>query len=104
MIPNLIDRIGFPWSMRTLAFMYLALLIVANFTVQSRLKHSPSRLILSDFYRPLRELPVSSLALASSLSFLGVFLPYNFLVVEAVDDDMSSRLAGYLLVILSASR
>ena len=33
MIPNLIGRIGFPWTLRVLAFIYLALLIVDNFIV-----------------------------------------------------------------------
>lgn len=104
MIPNLVNRIGFAWTMRVVAFMYLALLIIAIFTVQSRLKHTPSRFRLSDLFRPIHELSVSLLALASFLSFLGIFLPYNFLVLQAVHSGMSSRLAGYLLVILSATR
>lgn len=103
MIPNLVNRIGFAWTMRVVAFMYLALLIIAIFTVQSRLKHTPSRFRLSDLFRPIHELSVSLLALASFLSFLGIFLPYNFLVLQAVHSGMSSRLAGYLLVILSAT-
>jgi hypothetical protein len=90
--------------MRVVAFMYLALLVIAIFTVRSRLKHTPSRLRLSDLFGPLRELPVIFLALASFFSFLGIFQPYNFLVLEAVHNGMSTRLAGYLLVILSATR
>jgi hypothetical protein len=104
MIPNLINRIGFAWAMRVVAFMYLALLIIALFTVRSRLMHTPSCLRLSDLFGPLRELPVFLLALASFFSFLGVFLPYNFLVLEAVHNGMSLRLASYLLGILSATR
>ena len=104
MIPNLFDPIGFGWTMRVVAFMFLFLLIIANCTVRSRLDHKPSTFRPLDFIRPLRETPLVILTLASFFFFMGVFLPYNFLVVEARDNGMSPSLANYLLTVLSATR
>ena len=104
MIPNLFDPIGFGWTMRTVAFMFLFLLVIALLTVRSRLDHKPSSFQAMDFVQPLKETPLVLLALASFFFFMGVFLPYNFLVVEARDNGMDPRLANYLLTVLSATR
>ncbi|KAF2258969.1 MFS general substrate transporter, partial [Lojkania enalia] len=102
-IPSLISRVGFGWAVRIIAFIYLALLIVALGTVKSRLKHTPSRFRPLELIRPLKDWYVDSLGIAGFLFFLGVFLPYNFMVVEAIGSGMDRTLADNLLVILSAT-
>ncbi|KAF2173928.1 hypothetical protein M409DRAFT_16196 [Zasmidium cellare ATCC 36951] len=111
MIPNLFNSIGFGWTMRIVGFMMLGLLIVAIATVKSRLHHVPKRfsrpsianLMASDLVQPLREPPVVLLSCAGFFFFMGVFLPYNFLISESVYYGMSQELANYTLTILSAT-
>ena len=103
MIPNLFDSIGFGWTMRTVAFIMFALLMIAVATVRSRLQHTPKPLVWSDFTDPLREQAVLLLGFAGFFFFMGVFMPYNFLVSESVYYGMSQPLANYTLTILSAT-
>ncbi|PVH96861.1 MFS general substrate transporter [Periconia macrospinosa] len=102
-LPTMITNLGFGWAVRIMGFIYLALLSVALFTVKSRLNHTPSKLSLSEFVMPMKQWSVVSLAISGFLFFLGVFLPYNFLVVEAEASGMDGSMANNLLVILSAT-
>jgi hypothetical protein len=54
--------------------------------------------------KPLTDPAVLLLAIASFFFFAGVFLPYDFLVVQSRHYGMSQRMAGYTLTILSAAR
>lgn len=57
MIRELTEKAGFPWAMRSVAFMMLGLMIIANLTVKSRIPPKGARrLHLSDFLTPLRDL------------------------------------------------
>ena len=42
------------------------------------------------------------LTLSSFFFFFGLFIPINFIEVQAIENGMSVRLAGYLLAILNA--
>lgn len=55
MLIHLIPKIGFGWAMRTCAFMILALLIFAIFTVKSRLEPSKRPFKVLAFVKPLTE-------------------------------------------------
>lgn len=90
--------------MRIIAFTILALLIVANLIVKSRIAPRPSPFRISDFTRPMLELRFCLTVAANFFFFFGVFLPQNFLVVEARNRGMSSRLSEYLISILNAAR
>lgn len=103
-IPHLFKKIGFGWTMRAVAFLYLFLLSIPIVTVKSRLVHTPKKFRAGDIVRPLKEPPLLKLAIAGFFFFLGVFLPYNFMVVEAEDSGMSSSLANNLLVVLCTTR
>lgn len=90
--------------MRGVAITYLILLIVANLTVTSKVQHKPTPLSAREFTKPLTDPAVLLLAIASFFFFAGVFLPYDFLVVQSRHYGMSQRMAGYTLTILSAAR
>ena len=90
--------------MRIVAFTILALLIVANLTLKSRITPNPSPLKIAEFLRPLKELPFSLTVAANFFFFFGVFLPQNFLVVEARHRGMSAHLSEYLISILNSAR
>lgn len=55
-----------------------------------------------EFIVPLKELPFDLTALGCFLFFLGMFLPFNYIIVQAQADGMSANLAGYLIAILNA--
>ncbi|KAI1768921.1 MFS general substrate transporter [Hypoxylon sp. FL1150] len=107
-IPVLFDRIGFPWTMRAVALTYFMLMVVAILTTTRRPQATPpsrapfrvSQLVPVSL---LRSGPVLTLAVACFFYFLGVFIPYNYMVVEAQDAGDGEQAANNLLVILSAT-
>lgn len=108
-IPVLFDRIGFPWTMRAVALTYFVLMVVAIATTSRRPRladPSPAPFRMSQLVPVslLQSGPVLILAMACFFYFLGVFIPYNYLVVEAEDAGDGQQSANNLLVILSATR
>jgi MFS family permease len=104
MLSRLLPSIGFGWSLRISGFIVLALLIVANLTVRSRIVPVPRAVKLSDYTGPFSEIPFVLLVLASCCGFFAMFVPINYIVLEAQEDGVNRELAGYLLTILNASR
>jgi len=86
------------------AFVYLFFLCISIATVRSRLAHKPSKFDVLSVVRPLKEAPVIALAIAGFFFFLGVFMPYNFMVDEALGNGMSKSIANDLLIVLSTTR
>ena len=103
LVQRLIPRIGFPWAMRVAAFLILGCLVVANLTVKSRLPPNPKPFVLKDFVRPLRELPYTLIVTASFFFFFGIFIPFDYIILQAQAAGMSANLASYLLAILNAA-
>ncbi|KAI4142515.1 MAG: hypothetical protein LQ341_003191 [Variospora aurantia] len=102
MVNQIIDRSGFPWAMRSVAFLLLGLLLYANLTVRSRLPPSPKPWSFMEFVYPFRDPPFSLVVFASFLFFFGMFLPFTFIILSAEHDGMSRRMADYLIPILNA--
>ncbi|KAL9019475.1 MAG: hypothetical protein Q9185_003267 [Variospora sp. 1 TL-2023] len=102
MVNRIIDRSGFPWAMRSVAFLLLGLLLYANLTVRSRLPPSPKPWSFMEFVYPFRDPPFSLVVFASFLFFFGMFLPFTFIILSAEHDGMSQRMAEYLVPILNA--
>ena len=103
MVQRLIVEVGFGWSMRVAAFLILFLMIIANLTITSRMQPQPKPLDVMEFVRPLKELPFDLVALGAFLFFLGMFLPINYIILEATHYGMSEHLAQYLVSILNAA-
>ena len=61
-------------------------------------------LVLLEFVRPFKELPLVLLTIGCFFFFLGMFLPMIYIIVHATGQGMSQRLAAYLLPILNAVR
>jgi MFS family permease len=102
MASHLIPEIGFGWTMRAIAFMLLGLLIIAALTIKSRLPPRPRPLRFKVFLEPFADARFNLLTLSSFLFFMGLFIPINFIEVQAIADGMSTRLASYLLAVLNA--
>ena len=103
MVQRLIPRVGFPWTMRAAAFLILGMLVVANLTVTSRLRHTPKRFDPRDLVRPLREAAFDLLLASAFFIFLGIFLPFNFVTLTAIEHGgVDPYLASYLIPVLHA--
>ncbi|KAK4676345.1 hypothetical protein QC764_510550 [Podospora pseudoanserina] len=103
MLINLIPKVGFPWAIRTCAFLVLALLIWANFTVRTRIPPVKRPFEFKAFLAPLRELPFAFLTAGIFFFYWGMFVPFTFIVVEALAGGMSEHLANYLVPILNGA-
>lgn len=104
MIERLIPKVGYGWAMRITAFLILGMMIIANITLRSRLppkKWSPWK--LTEFTKHFKELGFVLTVFAACLFFFGMFLPFNYIVVSAKRNGMSSTLANYLVSILNAA-
>lgn len=104
MITKLIPKIRFGWTMRTVAFIILGLLVIANITVKSRLVHTVKPFTVMEFIVPLQEPAFLLVSLASFFFFFGTFLPFNFLILQGQSEGMSIDLSNYLIPILNAAR
>ncbi|KAK9323688.1 major facilitator superfamily transporter 1 [Lipomyces orientalis] len=103
MLDHLVTEVGFGWAIRISAFLILALLVVGNLTVRSRLPPSPRPLSARQYFKPLTEITYLLTTIASFLFFLGLFLPINYIQLQATTYGMSASLATYLIPILNAA-
>ncbi|KAJ4508421.1 hypothetical protein HRR83_007353 [Exophiala dermatitidis] len=103
MVERLIPQVGFGWTMRICAFLILGLMVVANLTIVSRIPPRPTPVRPKDFVVPFKEVSFSLLALGSFLTFLGLFLPFTFIIVTARARHVSPHLQKYLVSILNAA-
>jgi predicted MFS family arabinose efflux permease len=101
---KLIPRIGFPWTVRILGFIILLFCGIASFLVKSRLSPRPKPFEFSSLVRPFGELRFTLVVVASFFVFWGMYLPFNYLNIEARQQGVSPALIPYLLPIINAVR
>ncbi|KAJ6138007.1 monocarboxylate permease [Penicillium samsonianum] len=88
---------------RSLAFLILGLLVIAKVTISSSFPHAPRPFSLMRYLRPLRELSFGILCAASFSIYWGLFVPFDYIVVEAIHYGMSSHMAWSLVPILNGT-
>lgn len=103
MVNRLVGPLGFAWTIRAVAFMLLGILIVGNLTVKSRLPPSKRPFAMKDFLTPFTEPVFLLVTIAGFITYLGGFIPFTFIIVQARANGMSAGLAGYLVSIINAS-
>ena len=103
MLSRLVPQVGFPWAMRTSAFMILALLAFANFSIKARNPPNPRPMNRKTILGPLREVRLVLVMAGFLFLTFGIFIPINYITVEAIADGMSLNLAQYMLPILNAA-
>jgi MFS family permease len=103
MVDRLVVSIGFGWTMRSVAFLLLGLLIFGNLTVRSRLPPLRRKFRFLDFITPFGEMPFLLLAISGFFIYVGGFLPFTFLTLQAQNEGMSTKLANYLIPIINAA-
>ncbi|KAI1084799.1 major facilitator superfamily domain-containing protein [Whalleya microplaca] len=103
MVQHLIEEVGFGWSIRITAFLILGLLIFGNIAVKSRLPPVRKPFTLKEYIVPFLELPFLLLAIGSFFVYVGAFLPFNFIIVQAKEAGISTNLTNYLVPIINAA-
>ncbi|OIW26894.1 major facilitator superfamily transporter [Coniochaeta ligniaria NRRL 30616] len=102
MMDHMIASVGFPWAMRAVAFMMLGLCGVAALTVRSRLPPRPRPLVVGEYFAGFTEPTFALLLLGNFMFFWGLFLPFNFIILQAQQQGMDPKLVPYLLPIINA--
>ncbi|EEA22158.1 monocarboxylate permease, putative [Talaromyces marneffei ATCC 18224] len=102
-LEHLLGRLDFGWAIRICTFINLVLLVIALPTVTSRLPPHPKPVSLWYYLRPLKGIRFLMLSAGCALFYLGMYLPFNFIIVQALYEGMSPALAGYLIPILNAT-
>lgn len=104
LVDRIINRVGFGWTMRICAFFMLALLVMTNFVVRSRLRPRPKTLTFATYLRSFADIPFVLLTLASFFYSMGMFIPITYIVTYGEHVGMRPSLAGYLVSIFNAAR
>ena len=120
MVSRLVVEVGFSWTIRICAFLILALPIVANLSIKSRILPHPRPVKLMDFITLLTE-PAFALLTSVCVScapllikfanispehvplFLGLFIPFTSSFSKPLKKGMGASLAGYLISTLNGA-
>ncbi|KAI0469621.1 major facilitator superfamily domain-containing protein [Xylaria cf. heliscus] len=103
LVTYLLRVYGFGWAMRITGFFILGLLIFGNLAVSSRLPPLKKPWSLKEYFIPFTEVPFLLLAIGSFFVYVGAFLPFNFIIVEAKEVGVPLNLTDYLVPIINAA-
>ncbi|EEU35614.1 uncharacterized protein NECHADRAFT_86810 [Fusarium vanettenii 77-13-4] len=104
MISRMIKSTGYPWAMRTAAFLILGLQIIAIITVRPRTKPVPKKMPAGRYAAPFTEIPFVMLLLGIFVLTYGIFIPIDYLAVQAFQEaHVSEEMAQYLVSIFNAA-
>ena len=102
MVSHLVRSIGFPWAMRTCAFLILFLLTITNLTVRAHAPPRPQKMTAAVMMKPLKEAQFILITTGFFVFIYGFYAPINYIQVQAISAGMNPNLAQYLLPILNA--
>ncbi|KAK1590515.1 major facilitator superfamily transporter [Colletotrichum navitas] len=102
MVTRVIKSLGFPWAMRICAFIILALLIIANLTIKAFHPPRPQKFSRGQLLSPLKEFEFACVVIGFFLFTYGIFVPINYIQVQALAAGMDPDLAQYLISMLNA--
>jgi MFS family permease len=107
MLQSLFPRIGFTWSTRSVALIFLVLLIPTNLLIRSRLPrrgqpgfNASGSSILPDF-RIFRSVPFALTTAGVFFTEWGLFIPLSYLTSYSLSHGVSERFSYQLLAILN---
>ncbi|RSM15055.1 hypothetical protein CDV31_005135 [Fusarium ambrosium] len=104
MISRMIKSTGYPWAMRTAAFLILGLQIIAILTVRPRTKSVPKKMPAGRYAAPFTEIPFVIMLLGVFVLTYGIFIPIDYLAVQAFQEaHVSDEMAQYLVSIFNAA-
>lgn len=92
MLSRLFERVGSARAVRVVGFMFLALCGVSCVLVRSRVQPTPRPLAVRDYLQCVRGPVVLATMLGGFLFFWGMFLPLNYIIIQAQTSGISSDL------------
>ena len=105
MISRMVQSAGYPWTIRTAAFIILGLQVIAILTVRPRTKPVPKKLPAGRLAAPFTEFPFFILLLGIFVLTYGIFIPIEYLAVQGSQEaHESEQMAQYLVSIFNAAR
>jgi MFS family permease len=102
LLTSLLPKLGFANTMRVGCIVSLTSVTIALCTVRLRGQPQKSKVTLSEYVAPFKDRKFVLLALGASCGYCSMFLPANFLPVQADVHGIDPRLSGFLLVALNA--
>ncbi|CAG1974151.1 unnamed protein product [Fusarium graminearum] len=101
MLSRLFKLIGFGWTMRVVGFLFLALMTISCLLIKANGTPKPRSFKISDYQRCFKE-PVMVLTMTGGfLFFWGMFLPLNYIIIQAKSSGISPDLVPYLLPLIN---
>jgi MFS transporter, MCT family, aspergillic acid transporter len=105
MISRLIASVGYPWALRSAAFLVLALQAIAITTVRPREKVSTRSKAAIRFAAPFKEKAFVLLLAGVLVLTCGIFVPVTYVGVQGFQEaHMSEDMAQYLVAIFNGAR
>jgi predicted MFS family arabinose efflux permease len=91
--------------MRIAAFLILALQIVAIFTLRPRTAPAPKKTSAATLAAPFKEFPFVVMLLGMFILMYGIFIPVNYLALQALEQaHVSESMSLYLVSIFNGAR
>ncbi|KAK7413061.1 hypothetical protein QQX98_008069 [Neonectria punicea] len=103
MAQHLIPSIGFGWTVQTCAFLISGMLVFANLTVTSNWEHRPKPFHVMTYLWPVGELNFCIMAASCFFLYWGIFVPFDYIVTEAIHYGMKGSLALSLVSIMNGA-
>ncbi|KAL8727467.1 MAG: hypothetical protein Q9181_005707 [Wetmoreana brouardii] len=100
-LQSLFPRLGFPWSVRLLALIFLILLIIANLLIRTRLPPKPGGTVWPDF-RIFKDVTFTLTTAGVFFIEWGLFVPLSYISSYALANNVSPTFSYQLLAILNA--
>ncbi|CEH12521.1 Monocarboxylate transporter [Ceraceosorus bombacis] len=99
---RLVDKLGFAWTTRIIAFIALATLIVPSAGMKPRIRAAKARPLLLP--RAFLEVPYSTFTLGLFTGFMALYIPFFFITPYArAQTGANATLATYMLPILNGA-
>ncbi|RDW59587.1 hypothetical protein BP6252_12674 [Coleophoma cylindrospora] len=99
---QLLTRIGFGWTVRTVAFIQLPLLLTCCLTIRAPKSHGPKEKLALNF-RCVLDPTLILLAIGLFFVYLGLFTLFFYITSYATSLGLDDNLAYYLISILNAA-
>ncbi|KAL8713359.1 MAG: hypothetical protein Q9220_002558 [cf. Caloplaca sp. 1 TL-2023] len=100
-LQSLFPRLGFGWSVRLIALIFLILLVVANVLIRTRLPPRVGNTVWPDF-RIFRDITFALTTAGVFFIEWGLFVPLTFISSYALANGVSPAFAYQLLAVLNA--
>jgi MFS family permease len=101
MLTHVFDSIGFAWTTRILGFMFLVMCGISCLLMKTRKPPKPRPFAMSDYLRCFKEPIMVTTMIGGFLFFWGMFLPLNYIVLQAEANGISPNLVPYLVPLIN---